>query len=276
MKLAITTLTLLLTSSTLAAPVERIISLAPHATEIAYAAGLGDKLIAVSEMSDYPESVKSLEKVANYRGIKIERIIALQPDLILTWPAGNPAPELEKLKQFGLNLYESHTGTLEDIANNIEQLSQYADDPTVGQESAKQFRQQLASYKTKYNTQKPVSYFYQLSEQPIITVAQGKWPSEVFSFCGGENIFENSSAPYPQVSQEQVLVRNPEVIFTSAHAIENGNEWQIWQEQLTALQRNNLWTLNSDWLNRPTPRTLNAIEQVCDYFELARNKHEDK
>lgn len=70
-------------------PVERVISLAPHATEIAYAAGLGDKLIAVSEMSDYPKEAGELEKVSNYQGIKLERIIALQPDLVIAWPAGN-------------------------------------------------------------------------------------------------------------------------------------------------------------------------------------------
>ncbi|WP_144395839.1 ABC transporter substrate-binding protein, partial [Pseudomonas sp. Kh7] len=78
-------------------------SLAPHATELAYAAGLGDKLIAVSEYSDYPEQAKELERVANYQGIKLERIVAMQPDLILVWPAGNPARELEKLEKLGFN-----------------------------------------------------------------------------------------------------------------------------------------------------------------------------
>ena len=92
-------------------PVQRVISLAPHATEIAYAAGLGDKLIAVSEMSDYPEQAKDLEKVSNYQGIKLERIIALQPDLVIAWPAGNPTKELEKLTQFDIPLYYSTTGT---------------------------------------------------------------------------------------------------------------------------------------------------------------------
>ncbi|WP_159654964.1 vitamin B12 ABC transporter substrate-binding protein BtuF [Vibrio atypicus] len=263
---------ILLTTTPYAASVERVISLAPHATEIAYAAGLGDKLIAVSDRSDYPEQAKHLEKVANYQGIKIERIIALQPDLILAWPAGNPSRELEKLKQFGFNIYYSQTTSLDDIAKNIEQLSQYADKPQQGLQVAKEFKASLQAMKKRYQTDKPVRYFYQLSQHPIISVAQGKWPSEVFEFCGGENIFANSSAPYPQVSAEQVLVNNPEVIFTSEHAIENGNMWQKWQEQLDAVQNHYVWTLNSDWLNRPTPRTLGAIEQVCEYFETVRQK----
>lgn len=265
--------TLLLTSmTTTAKPVERVISLAPHATEIAYAAGIGNKLVAVSAHSDYPRQVKSLEKVANYQGIKIERIIALQPDLIIAWPAGNPIRELEKLKQFGFNIYPSKTDSLQDIAINIEQLSQYSDDPSVGQAAADTYRQALRQLKQRYQTEIPVRYFYQLSEAPIITVAQGKWPSEVFDFCGGENVFASSSAPYPQVGVEQVVIQDPDVIFTSEHAIQNGTMWQDWREQLIAVKNQRVWSLNSDWLNRPTPRTIRAIEQVCEYFESARQK----
>ncbi|UPQ88416.1 vitamin B12 ABC transporter substrate-binding protein BtuF [Vibrio sinaloensis] len=254
------------------AGVQRVVSLAPHATEIAFAAGLGDKLIAVSEHSDYPPEAKQLEKVSNYQGIKIERIIALQPDLVIAWPAGNPIGELKKLEQFGLNIYYSHTQSLHDIANNIEQLSQFADDPSIGQRAADEFRQQLHQLQTQYQTDAKVRYFYQLSQQPIITVAQNRWPSEVFQFCGGENVFANSDAPYPQVGMEQVIVQNPQVIFTSQHAIADGSMWTQWQTQLDAIQNNALWSLNSDWINRPTPRTLNAIKQVCEYFEQVRQK----
>lgn len=252
--------------------VQRVISLAPHSTEIAFAAGLGDKIIAVSEYSDYPPQANQIERVANYQGIKVERIIALQPDLIIAWPSGNPARELEKLKQFGFNIYYSKTESLQDIADNIEYLSQYADDPSVGKMAAHDFRQQLNSIKQRYDTQDEVSYFYQLSEAPIVTLAQGKWPSEVFQFCGGKNVFSDSSAPYPQVGKEQVLIKNPDVIFTSEHAIANGNMWIDWKEQLNAIKNHHIWSLKSDWINRPTPRTLLAIEQVCDHFETVRQK----
>ncbi|WJG22088.1 vitamin B12 ABC transporter substrate-binding protein BtuF [Vibrio furnissii] len=251
-------------------PVQRVISLAPHATELAFAAGLGDKLVAVSEYSDYPPQARQIEKVSNYQGVKVERIVALKPDLVIVWPGGNPARELDKLKQLGLPLYESNTRTLDDIATNIEQLSQYADDPTIGQRAADDFRHQLTTLRAQYADAKPVRYFYQLSEKPIITLAQGSWPSEVFRFCGGENVFERSPSPYPQVGLEQVLLAQPEVIFTSEHAIDNDNMWQRWQAQLPAVKQNHVWALTSDWLNRPTPRTLNAIQQVCHYFDQVR------
>ncbi|MDN3610928.1 vitamin B12 ABC transporter substrate-binding protein BtuF [Vibrio ostreicida] len=263
-------LLLLLSSSIYAAPAERIISLAPHATELAYAAGLGDQLIAVSEHSDYPIAAQKLEKVSNYQGLKLERIIALQPDLIIAWPSGNPARELDKLKQFGFNIYDTNTGTLDDIASNIEQLSQYSQDPSVGNHSATQFREKLRQLKQTYQTDSPVRYFYQLSATPLMTVANGKWPSEVFSFCGGVNIFENSSVSYPQIGKELVLLRDPDVIFTSEHRVAEDNTWHDWQGSLTAVRESHIWSLNSDWLNRPTIRTLNAVEEICQYFEKVR------
>ncbi len=250
--------------------IERVVSLAPHATELAFEAGLGDKVVAVSDRSDYPPAVKNLEKVANYQGIKVEKIIALQPDLILAWPAGNPPRELRKLKEFGFNIYYSQTKTLDNIATNIEQLSQYADEPEIGMRNAEAYRERLESLRKKYANASPVHYFYQLSEKPIITVAQGHWPSEVFEFCGGENIFQNSASPYPQVGIEQVVLREPEVIFTSQHAIDNGNMWLDWKAEIPAVSKQQVWSLNSDWINRPTPRTLNAIQQVCNFFDKAR------
>lgn len=254
------------------AQVKRIISLAPHATELAFAAGLGDKLVAVSEYSDYPAQALKLEKVANYQGLNIERILTLKPDLVIAWPAGNPAKELDKLKQLGLRIYTTKTQKLDDIANNIEALSQFADDPKIGQQAARDFRQSLITLKQSYGSQSKVRYFYQLSEKPIITLAKGSWPSEVFEFCGGENIFANSASPYPQVGIEQVLLAKPDVIFTSEHAIKNGTMWQKWQQQLPAVQNGFVWALTSDWLNRPTPRTLQAIEEVCEYFSAVRQK----
>ncbi|PAR47192.1 vitamin B12 ABC transporter substrate-binding protein BtuF [Vibrio metoecus] len=265
---------LFITPSLLAAPfpAERIISLAPHATEIAYAAGLGDKLVAVSEYSDYPPQALKLERVANHQTINIEKILTLKPDLIIAWPAGNPPRELAKLRQLGFTIYDSQTKTLDEIANNIEALSQYSTNPEIGQKAANDFRQRLQGLREQYAGNQPIRFFYQLSEKPIITLAQGYWPSEVFNLCGGQNIFADSTAPYPQVSIEQVLVKQPDVIFTSPHAMANGHMWKTWKTQLKAVENEQVWALNSDWLNRPTPRTLDAVEQVCQYLKIAQKQ----
>lgn len=250
-------------------PAQRVISLAPHTTELAYAAGLGPAMIAVSDYSDYPEQAKNLEKVANYHGIKLERIIALKPDLILAWEGGNSPRELKKLEQLGMTVFYSKPTTLDDIAIAIEELSQWATDPSYAQKTLTNYRADLEQLRSQYAHKRKVPFFYQLSTKPMISVAGSSWPSQVFTLCQGENIFQNSPSPYPQVSEEQVVVRQPEVIFTSEHAVDNNN-WHHWKDKLPAQDKQQIWSLHSDWLNRPTPRTLNAVKQVCQYLDTAR------
>lgn len=265
---------LLLIAAPFSFAVERIISLAPSSTELIYAAGLADKLIAVSDFSDYPQEAKQLERVASFQSVNIERIIALNPDLIVAWRSGGVSKSLTQLEQLGYKIYYSDTDKLSDIAVRLEELSQYADNPDIGKLNAQKFRDKLAQLDKKFRDRTKVRYFYQLSSKPIYTIAQSHWPSEVFSLCGGINIFKQSPNPYPQVGLEQVLVRKPEAIFTSSHTTQNPEMWDKWRAQLPAVQSNNIWSLNSDWLNRPTPRSLMAIEEVCDRFDQVRAKNQ--
>ncbi|WED22327.1 vitamin B12 ABC transporter substrate-binding protein BtuF [Vibrio sp. JC009] len=250
--------------------IERVISLAPSSTEIAYAAGLGGKMIAASVHSDYPEEAKRLEHVAAYSSINIERIIALNPDLIVAWKSGGSGNALSQLKDLGYKIFYTDTDSLSDIATRIEELSEFSDAPEKGKNRAKQFRDELGKLRKQYQGSKKVSFFYQISGRPIYTLAQSAWPGEVFELCGGVNVFKDTPAPYPQVSFEEVLVRAPEVIFTSAHATQNTEQWMAWEDQIPAVANQAIWSLNADWINRPTPRSLNAVREVCNYLDRAR------
>ncbi|MDE9484292.1 helical backbone metal receptor, partial [Xenorhabdus bovienii] len=116
-------------SAPLYAAASRVISLAPSTTELAYAAGLGDQLIAVSAYSDYPEAAKNLEQVADWQGINVERIIALKPDLILAWRGGNPQRPLEQLAALGIPIFYSDVKKVEDVAAELERLADYSPSP---------------------------------------------------------------------------------------------------------------------------------------------------
>lgn len=255
---------------------QRIISLAPHTTELAYAAGLGDKLIAASDYSDYPPQALALERVANYRGIKLERILALKPDLVLAWKGGNPPREMEKLEQLGIRIFYSHPASLAAIADTLETLGQFADDPSVAQRAAGDFRQTLTQLEQAYRHQPPVRYFYQLASSPLMSMSGNSWPSQVFSVCGGENIFADSPVAYPQVSKEQVIVRQPEAMFAAFGSAGPDPQvfslWQSWREQIPAMRRQQLYQVEVDWLNRPTPRALLAAKTICKQLDEVRHR----
>ncbi len=263
---------LLLTLSPYSQAIERIISLSPSATELIYAAGLGNKLVAVSNYSDYPAEAKQLEKVAGLNNINIERIIALNPDLIVAWRSGTSPGQLTQLHSLGFNIYYSDITRLTEIARQIEELSQFSDNPKIGEQNARAFRHKLNELQETYRHKKTVSYFYQLDHNPMFTVAQNQWPSEIFSLCGGRNIFATAPASYPQVGLEQIIAYTPEVIFTSSSMNRDNQIWHKWHQHIPAVKNQFIHTLNADWLDRPGPRSLKALEQVCHFLDIARAK----
>lgn len=250
----------------------KVISLSPHTTELAYEAGLGEYLIAVSEHSDYPPEAQKLEQVANFKGINIERVIALQPDLVLAWKGGNPDKELAKIARFGIEIFYSNPHSLEDTADNIEKLGLFSKKPELAASRAAKLRQTLKSIRQAYQHKSKVPYFYQVDSHPLMTNNDQHWPQPLFSLCGGLNIFADSKAPYPQISMEQVVTKQPQAIFFSSVREHPSYPWNAWQEHIPALKNNAIFTISADWLNRPTPRAIRAVEQICAALDRVRQK----
>ncbi|PKF51936.1 vitamin B12 ABC transporter substrate-binding protein BtuF [Enterovibrio nigricans] len=253
-----------------AAPL-RVISLSPHTTELAYEAGLGDNLVAVSAHSDYPPEALSLEQVANYRGINIERVVTLKPDLVLAWKGGNPDKELAKLERLGIEVFYSNPHSLYEAADNIEKLGKWSDDPEKAKQRADAIRSALKNIETTQQGKPEVPYFYQLSDTPLLTNNANHWPQPLFNLCGGKNIFGNSAAPYPQISVEQVVVRKPQVMFYPNTQSRPDALWLKWADYIPAVKNEHIYAITGDWLNRPTPRALKAVDQICAAMDKVRS-----
>nr|WP_042840191.1 vitamin B12 ABC transporter substrate-binding protein BtuF [Yersinia aldovae] len=238
---------------------QRVVSLSPSTTELAYAAGLGDKLVAVSAYSDYPEAAKQLEHVASWQGVNVERILALKPDLILAWRGGNPQRPLDQLAAFGIPILYSDPINLDQIASDLDKLAQYSPHPEQAHQAAEQFRQQVAELRSRYARNKPLRTFLQFGTQPLFTSSGHTLQSEVVSLCGGKNIFAASPVPWPQVSREQVMTRQPQLIVVGGTQSQADNVSAFWQPQIDAP----VITLNEDWFNRAGPRILLAAKQLC-------------
>ncbi|MBJ7223256.1 MULTISPECIES: vitamin B12 ABC transporter substrate-binding protein BtuF [unclassified Brenneria] len=248
---------------------QRVISLAPHATEMAYAAGMGGQMAAVSAWSDYPPQAKELERVASWQGINLERILALRPDLILAWREGNPQRPLEQLINFGIPVVYLDPKTLDDIPDALTHLAQYSSHPEQAQHAAAALRRQLAELRRQYTNQQPLRVFMQFGSQPLFTSAKGTLQSQVVSLCGAQNIFSDSPAPWPQVSREQVLMRKPQAIIISGSPDAIASTQAFWRPQLSAP----VIAVNEDWFNRSGPRLLLAAQQICR--QLAELKQTD-
>ncbi|MBD2821653.1 vitamin B12 ABC transporter substrate-binding protein BtuF [Xenorhabdus sp. 42] len=246
-------------SAPLHAAASRVISLAPSTTELAYASGLGDQLIAVSAYSDYPEAAKKLEQVADWQGINVERIIALKPDLILAWRGGNPQRPLDQLASLGIPIFYSDVKQVEDVAAELDRLAEYSPHPDVAKKAAADIRNKFDTLKKNNANRTPKQIFLQFGTNPIFTSSKHSIQSEIVSVCGGKNIFSDSPVPWPQVNREQVLTRKPELIVIGGTEEQKQQIIDFWRPQMNI----NVIALNDDWFSRAGPRIILAAEELC-------------
>lgn len=252
------------TTLVLPQPAGTIITLSPHLTELAFAAGAGSQLIAAAEYSNYPAAAAALPRVGDAFRLDLERIISLQPDLVIAWESGNPALAVNRLQEFGLATWVIEIRQPQEIASTLEQFGAAAGQVEAGREAARRTRQQLADIRLSGKGKPGVSYFYQVAEQPLFTLNGEHLISQSLALCGGENIFASESVLAPQISLESVIVRDPEVMFAAVVEAQPDPlaAWQHWPK-LQAVKHHRLYTLPADQISRATPRMLDAIAAAC-------------
>lgn len=256
----------------LAHPAQRIVTLAPHATELLFAAGAGARVIATVEYSDYPPEAKRLPRVGGYETLDVERIVALQPDLVVAWGSGNPPAVLDRLRALRVPLFVSEPRSLDDVAKSLQTLGRLAGVEPSANRAAAAFRQRAAEIGARYAARAPVRVFYQVWDHPLMTVNDAHLISKVLGLCGGINVFGSLSALAPTVDVEAVLAADPEVVIGSEEAGARNDALDTWRRwpRLTATRRGHIFQMPSDILVRHAPRILDAAQIVCERIETAR------
>ncbi|WP_144392523.1 cobalamin-binding protein [Pleionea sediminis] len=251
---------------------QRIVALSPHAVEMLFAIGAGDRIIGVVEHSDFPKEALVIERVGNYTGVQIERIIELDPDLVVVWSSGNQTQDIKKLRSLGLNLFDSHPQNLADIGNEIIALGKLTGLEKQANTLSKTLAERYQEIKDKYKSKNLVKVFYQLWHDPFRTLGPESWISKMIEDCRGKNIFFDAHVDYPVVSLESILVKNPEVIIIPDHsknAKAHRGIWESWQ-QISAVKNNQFYALDGDLLHRFSPRAIDGLEQLCQAIDKAR------
>lgn len=258
----------------LPAPAQRIVSLAPNITEVVYAAGAGDKLVGTVDFSDYPAAAKKLPRVGSYARVGVEAIVALKPDLVLAWDSGNPTASVAQLRKLKIPVFVVEPKTLDDVAHDLERYATLAGTEAIGKPAARDFRQRLSALEKKYAARSTVRMFYQVWDEPLMTVNGKQIISDVIRLCGGVNVFADLPAIAPTVSVEAVLAANPDVIIAGGMGERNAawlEPWKKWP-RLPATAKGNLFFIDPNLLQRHTPRLLDGAEQLCLKLDQARSK----
>jgi iron complex transport system substrate-binding protein len=257
---------------TLKAPAKRIISLAPHTTEQLFAAGAGERIVGVSEYSDYPEEAKRLPRVASSGTVNLEMVLSLKPDLVVAWRLEATSAALKRLESLDIPVFYSEPHRLAHIPDMIEALGELAGTGATARPLARSLRAEIGRIESEYGSRRTITVFYQISERPLMTLGGSHFVSDAIDLCGGRNIFAGSTVMAPVVNIESVIAADPVAILT-ARPDPRDRTWEAFWRRfpgLFAVETDNLYTVPTNEMHRHGPRAIAAARLLCERIDEAR------
>jgi len=249
----------------------RIVSLAPHITELLYAAGAGPLVVGASEYSDYPEAARRLPRIGDAFRLDYEGIVALRPDFAVAWQSGTPAGAIAQLESLGVRVIVLRVQSLDDIAAAVEEVGRLAGTGSVAGPAAERMRRDLAGLREAYAGRAPVRVFVELDHEPLFTVT-GRHPiSEMVALCGGVNVFESLPGLAPVVDLEAVIAARPGAILYTGPDTDPLRHWSRWPD-IPAVAAGAVLHVPSDLVSRATPRAVEGARAVCEAIESVRRR----
>jgi iron complex transport system substrate-binding protein len=255
-------------------PAKRIVALAPHVVENVYTAGAGSQLVGVVSYSDFPEAATSLPIVGGYAQTNLEKILQLQPDLVIAWESGNSDSSVDRIQQLGFPVYIDQPDLLDDVAKSIRDIGILAGTSAIAEPAAQAYLNSIDEVRNKDLAQQPVSTFYQVWNSPLRTINGGHIISNAIELCGGVNIYTDEATVAPIINIESILERDPEVILASGMSDARPDwldDWRAWPS-LSAVKSDNLFFVDPDHIQRHTVRIIKGINTICEQLQQARAK----
>lgn len=256
----------------LAAPARRAVTLAPHATELVYAAGAGDRLIATIRGSDFPPAARQLPVIGDGTQPDAERVAAVRPDLLIAWQPAAAEPLARVMDKLGVPVFYSDPLTLAAIPDAVERMGTLFGTQAQAQPAARQLRARLAALTARYAGRRPVRVFVQAGLDPIYTLNDSSIVSDALRVCGGVNVFGQAPVVAPQVTLESVLAARPEAVLAGVGRPEDTpRNLAAWQALgLPAARAGHVYGIDADALYRPGPRLIDAAEAICADLDRLR------
>lgn len=276
LRLLLPALSLLAAWSVAAAPApasraSRIISLAPHLTELLFAAGAGDRIVGTTEFSDYPAAARGLPRIGDAFRLDYERLVALEPEVAIAWESGTPARTVQRLESLGIRVVPVRTRSLEDVVEAIVLLGRLAGTEAEAQVQARRLEEALVTLRRAHAGAEPLRVFVEIDSQPLYTVTGRHLISEILTLCGGKNVFADLDGVAPAVDLEAVIARDPQLILSTVGREDPAGRWSRFGS-ITAVRLGLVRAVPPDEVTRPSPRVLEGATQVCAAVDEARRR----
>jgi iron complex transport system substrate-binding protein len=250
----------------LARPAQRIVSLAPGATAMLFAAGAGDRVVGTSEYSNEPVAAAAIPRIGDSQSFDVERVLALHPDVVVVWSGGTSPTQLARLEGVGLRIYRHRLTGLDDIPSSLVRFGRLAGTQAQAQAAAAQFAQRIAALRGRYLQAAPATVLIQVWDRPIYTVGRAEIMTDVIHACGYRNVYEDLADPGPAVTLESVLARDPQIILALPPDQNSGRDWvAAWRAfpSMRAVRLGRVVSWTDQRLSRLGPSIVDAAQDLC-------------
>ena len=252
-------------------PAARVSSLSPHLTELMYAVGAGDRLVGTVRGSDFPGEAAQIAQIGDAAGLDFERIVHSRPDVVLAWGSGNRPVDIVRLRSLGLRVLVMEPQRLEDISRHLRLLGDLTGRVGQAQAVVREFEQRVDALRARYAGRSPVRVMFEIWHRPLFTVNANHVINKALALCAAQNIFADLPRLAGEVSVEQVLLLDPDVIVVGSEAEDAGIRNWTQYSYLKAARGGNVFTVSADLITRQTPRIIDAAERMCAGVDKARH-----
>lgn len=255
----------------LAATPTRIVSLAPGATEMLFAAGAGNHVIATVQYSDEPPAAKQVPRIGDVVAIDMEKLVALRPEVAVVWPGGGNPAQIEEINRLHIPMYRQQVNKLSDIPDSLRRLGALAGTRDVADHAAHNIEARLTALANIYGNGRHPSVLIEVWNHPFYTVGGTHLMSDALKFCGARNVFGDLKELGPVIDVEAVVARDPDIIVAAAPP-GSGPEWLAdWKRftTLRAVRQGNLISFEDQRLTRLGPSVVDATEALCKALATA-------
>jgi iron complex transport system substrate-binding protein len=248
---------------TVSARPERIVSLAPNLTEILFAVGAGDRVVATTTFCDYPPEAASKVRIGDTQRPDLERLIALKPDLVVVSTASQLETLSERLEGLGIPTYVSRARDLDGVLASIERIGDLVGEPAAGEALVARLRERANRIHSAVAPRPAPKVFFVVGSAPLITTGRGTFLDDLIRQAGGVSISADETAEWPQYSPEAVIGAAPEVIIlpTFSHGVEN--EIPAALRETPAARNGRVIRVDADLVMRPGPRLVDGLEALA-------------
>jgi len=261
---------------------QRIVSLAPSITEIIFSLGQETRLKGVTQFSNFPPKAKLLPRVGSYIHLDLEKIVALRPDLCIATKDGNPVDVIKRLDGFEIPVYAVNPKDLKSVMRTVLEIGNLIGSEEKAEELTEIMQKRINYVKNLVaQTKSRPGIFFQIGISPVVSVGTDTFANELIEIAGGRNLTKGP-VPYPRFNSEQILALNPDIIIITTMARGSQDifkrakrEWMKWKN-ISAVQNNRIFLVNSNLFDRPTPRLIRGLELLLKIIhpELIEGKIE--